>query len=66
MMAFMSPAEEPDEPEEPPGAGPPDREAEPALPVQSREDTDTGWGEEPEPDEHDRFYRDRPPHWDSE
>lgn len=35
------------------------------LPEQSREDTDAGWGERPEPDDDERFYRDRPPHWDS-
>jgi cation diffusion facilitator CzcD-associated flavoprotein CzcO len=38
----------------------------PAAPVQSREDTDMAWGEHPEPDDDERFYRDRPPHWDSE
>ena len=54
--------------EESADAGPPDRvdEDEQALPVQSREDTDAAWGEAPEPDEDERFYRDRPPHWDSE
>ncbi len=36
---------------------------EPVLPEQSREDTDAGWGEYPEPDD-ERLYRDRPPHWD--
>ena len=44
-----------------PGHGAPARE--PALPEQSREDTDAGWGEYPEPAD-DRLYRDRPPHWD--
>jgi AcrR family transcriptional regulator len=34
-------------------------------PEQSREDTDAGWGERAEPDDDERFYRDRPPHWDS-
>jgi hypothetical protein len=48
------------------GAGLPDREDGQALPVQSREDTDIDWGEEPEPDEDDRLHRDRPPHWESE
>lgn len=43
-----------------------DREYGLERPVQSREDTDVGWGEEPEADKHDRLYRDRPPHWDSE
>jgi hypothetical protein len=39
---------------------------EPVLPEQSREDTDTAWGEYPEhhETENDRLYRDRPPHWD--
>jgi hypothetical protein len=36
---------------------------EPVLPEQSREDTDTGWGEYPEASD-DRLSRDRPPHWD--
>ena len=36
---------------------------EPALPEQSREDTDAGWGEYPDTSD-DRLYRDRPPHWD--
>jgi hypothetical protein len=40
---------------------PPGRED--ALPEQSREDTDAGWGEYPERAD-DRLYRDRPPHWD--
>ena len=58
----------PDEASEqaPDAACPPDPEEHPALPVQSREDTDIAWGERPEADEDDRFYRDRPPHWDSE
>jgi hypothetical protein len=36
----------------------------PVLPAQSREDTDVGWGEHPEPDDEERLRRDRPPHWD--
>ena len=44
-----------------PGRGEPGRER--ALPEQSREDTDAGWGEYPGPAD-DRLYRDRPPHWD--
>jgi hypothetical protein len=36
--------------------------AEPALPEQSREDTDEGWGEYPARDD-DWLKRDRPPHW---
>ena len=35
---------------------------EPLLPDQSREDTDSAWGEYPERAD-DRLYRDRPPHW---
>jgi hypothetical protein len=59
----MSPYEAPEEPTD---AGPSNRQDQRALPVQSREDTDIAWGEQPEPDENDRLYRDRPPHWDSE
>jgi hypothetical protein len=51
-------------PEDPADAGPSSRQDHQAPPVQSREDTDTAWGEQPEPN--DRFYRDRPPHWDCE
>jgi len=53
-------------PENPADAGPSSRQDQQALPVQSWEDTDIAWGEQPEPDEYDRLYRDRPPHWDSE
>ena len=53
-------------PKPPASAGPPDPDEAPVLPVQSREETDAGWGEPAEPDYDDeRFYRDRPPHWDS-
>ena len=54
-----------DTPEQPPSAGPPDRDDDPVLPVASREDTDDGWGEPAEPDDDERLCRDRPPHWDS-
>lgn len=38
----------------------------PALPVRSRDDSDVGWGERPEPDDDDeRLNRERPPHWGS-
>ncbi|HEY2521066.1 MAG TPA: hypothetical protein VGJ19_13220 [Streptosporangiaceae bacterium] len=37
-----------------------------ARPEQSAEDTDTGWGERPDPDDDERFSRDRPPHWGSD
>jgi len=44
--------------------GPPEPDDQPVLPEQSREDTDVGWGEHPEPDDEERLRRDRPPHWD--
>jgi hypothetical protein len=43
-------------------ASPPER---PERPEQSAEDTDSGWGERPEPGDDERLYGDRPPHWDS-
>jgi hypothetical protein len=49
----------------PASAGPDDPGDAPVLPVQSREDTDAGWGEPAEPDDDERLFRDRPPHWDS-
>jgi hypothetical protein len=33
------------------------------LPAQSREDTDSGWGDYRDPDDDDRLLHDRPPHW---
>jgi hypothetical protein len=42
-----------------------DRSDLPVLPVQAQEDTDIGWGEQPGPDDDERLYRERPPHWDS-
>ena len=59
MLAGVKPANPPDPPD-------PDRDEEPVVPPQSREDTDAGWGEVPEPSDDDRFYRDRPPHWGSD
>jgi hypothetical protein len=35
------------------------------LPVQSQEDTDVGWGEQPGPEDDERLHGERPPHWDS-
>jgi hypothetical protein len=43
----------------------PDPDDEPVLPEVSRDETDVGWGEAPAPDDDERYYRDRPPHWDS-
>jgi signal peptidase II len=56
MLAAVNPANPPD----------PDRAEEPVIPSKSREDTDAGWGEVPEPNDDDRYYRDRPPHWGSD
>jgi len=42
-----------------------DRRDKPVLPVQSQEDTDAGWGEQPRPEDDEHLYRERPPHWDS-
>jgi hypothetical protein len=52
-------AEPPQRPE------PTQRPERPSPPEQSTEDTDSGWGERPEPDHDERLYGDRPPHWDS-
>ena len=67
---------DPDQEEEQPATteqSAPDDDAEPAprpkqpssRPEQSAEDTDSGWGERPDPDHDERLYGDRPPHWDS-
>jgi hypothetical protein len=42
-----------------------DRDDASVLSVPSREDTDVGRGERPEPDDEERLLRDRPPHWDA-
>ena len=47
----------------PPKAGSPAPHDSPAVLLQSREDTDAGWGERPEPDDDERLNRERPPHW---
>jgi len=49
----------------PASTSPPDPDDKPVLPTKSQEDTDAGWGERPEPDDDERLYRERPPHWDS-
>jgi hypothetical protein len=48
-----------------PDPGRSDRSDMPVLPAQSQEDTDVGWGEQPEPEDDERLHRERPPHWDS-
>jgi hypothetical protein len=68
MMTAMAPEAAPDRPDR---TGPPvltvrSPADKPDLPVRSRDDSDVGWGERPEPDDDDeRLYRERPPHWDS-
>ncbi|HEY0718179.1 MAG TPA: hypothetical protein VGD68_11235 [Streptosporangiaceae bacterium] len=47
-----------------PAARRPDDQA--AQPDQSREDTDAGWGERPDPDEDELRFGERPPHWGSD
>jgi AcrR family transcriptional regulator len=54
-----------DTPKQPPSPPPAVPDDEPVLPVVSPEDTDAAWGEPAEPDDDERLYRDRPPHWDS-
>jgi SnoaL-like domain len=49
----------------PTSANPPVPEGKAVLPDQSPEDTDSGWGERPGPDDDERLYGERPPHWDS-
>jgi hypothetical protein len=48
-----------------PDVGRSDRSDMPVVPAQSQEDTDVGWGEQPEPEDDERLHRERPPHWDS-
>jgi hypothetical protein len=52
-------------PKQPARVSPPDTQDEPVLPTQSQDDTDVGWGEPPGPDDDERLYRERPPHWGS-
>lgn len=59
-----SPPGKPDkEADRPATTRPPAPDDKPVLPAQSREDTDAGWGERPEPDDDERRYGERPPHW---
>lgn len=46
-------------------AGAPAPDDQPGLPDQSPEDTDSDWGERSEPDDDERRYGERPPHWES-
>ena len=50
-------------PKQPPRVSPPEPRDDLALPTQSEDDTDVGWGELPEPDDDERLSRERPPHW---
>lgn len=57
-------SETPDAAEEPQPAEPPQKPRPRTRPEQTRDDTDRGWGERPDEDEHDRWLREqRPPHW---
>jgi hypothetical protein len=49
--------------DQPSGGSAPNLDLKPVLPAQSREDTDAGWGEWPDPDDTERLRRERPPHW---
>jgi hypothetical protein len=48
------------------GDRPPVPDDQAALPEQSPEDTDAGWGERPEADDDELRYGERPPHWGSD
>jgi hypothetical protein len=52
-------------PNQPAIVSPPDPADETVLPTRSQEDNDVGWGEPPQPDDDERLYGERPPHWDS-
>lgn len=49
----------------PAAGGAPAPDDKPGLPDQSPEDTDSDWGERPEPDDDEYRYGERPPHWGS-
>ena len=59
MMTGMDPDTAPDQPA---AASQADPDGRPGLAVQSREDTDVGWGDHPEPGD-ERLRREMPPHW---
>ncbi|MGO8888063.1 MAG: hypothetical protein ACLPUO_20700 [Streptosporangiaceae bacterium] len=61
MMADVPPKQPP---RQRASADSPDPDDKPALPLRSMDETDTGWGERPEPDDDERLRLDRPPHWD--
>jgi hypothetical protein len=46
-------------------ASPPVSDDKAVLPGKSAEDTDAAWGEPPQPDDDERLYGERPPHWES-
>jgi hypothetical protein len=52
-------------PDQSPSADSPDPDDKPVLPLQSLDETDRGWGEQPELDDDERLRSDRPPHWDA-
>jgi hypothetical protein len=58
-MTGMEPDSAPDRPAV---TSPADPDRGPGPAVQSREDTDAGWGDHPEPAD-ERLRREMPPHW---
>ncbi|MFX4287017.1 hypothetical protein ACQBJO_02460 [Janibacter sp. G349] len=64
MSAADETPEGADAAEESQPAEPPQKPRPRTRPEQTRDDTDRGWGERPDEDEHDRWLREqRPPHW---
>ncbi|GAA8847223.1 hypothetical protein DUHN55_22720 [Helicobacter pylori] len=64
MSAADETPEVADAAEESHAAEPPQKARPRTRPEQTRDDTDRGWGERPDEDEHDRWLREqRPPHW---
>ena len=62
MMVVVPPNQPPSQPA---SADSPDPDDKPVLPRQSLDDTDIGWGEQPELDDEERLRREHPPHWDT-
>jgi hypothetical protein len=64
MMAIVPPNQAPNQaPDQPTNS--PDADNKPVLPPQSLDDTDIGWGEQPELDDDERLRREHPPHWET-
>lgn len=63
-MPQKSPPDRPAPAASPVPSASPDPDDRPVLPLQSQDETDVGWGEQPEQDDDERLRQDRPPHWD--